>query len=775
MQQLIVMTVKYVALLAFTKIVELHPYLVQAQEDVIMECLDDADISIRSKALELVVGMANASNLMSIVDRLMAQLQNAPIASGIDDPLNDRGMSNGVQPATDSDDEDATQSIKRHEQRSSKAPPLPEDYRQTVIERILELCSHSMYSNISDFDWYIELLVALLKQVPAPSASLAHADVNHGFASDHIPGEIAYGIGCELRNIAVRVKGVRSECVQAAERLISVDGREQLFPRSHSGGQAVLEPTVWIVGEYPDLLANPGGALESLTHASVRQLPSTTLSAYLQAGVKLLITLIGDSGQTWTSERKTMVTLVIAKVSNFLESFTTHPNLEVQERSIEYLELIRLASEAATSHAAQSDYGDYTEPPLLLTQALPALFTGSELNPVAKDAQQRVPLPDGLDLDVPINDRLDQLLNVADFDTIEDDEFDSYYYEKPTFRPTSSANEPAVNRLQAAEEVSYQQGGGNSVTSELVAKKKAARKDRYKDDPFYIPSENNSGTSTPLHNIIQGSDGDTLDVDSIPIMELNLGNDDLAELKPAKDAKIDTAKRKPKRKVEILADETIGNDAVIPGIATPPDLTKMSFSPRGRKTLLQVDSAGLRSLSLEGANTPVGSRPDIQRQRSAEIADLEMAKAMKEVERLRLQMQRDAETIEAPSEGVVVKRKKKRRTPAIIISPEAGNGAERIDEVGERSKKKKKKKQPKNENETESAADSQLQRNNLASKAVDATNEASNDPGITIEDSNANAVEGTSLAAESANASKKKKKRRTTTIADEVLPSASAS
>jgi AP-3 complex subunit delta-1 len=63
--------VKYVALLAFEKIVGSHPYLVSQQQDVILECIDDPDISIRMRALDLVVGMVNADNLTAIVGRLM--------------------------------------------------------------------------------------------------------------------------------------------------------------------------------------------------------------------------------------------------------------------------------------------------------------------------------------------------------------------------------------------------------------------------------------------------------------------------------------------------------------------------------------------------------------------------------------------------------------------------------------------------------------------------------------------------------------------------------
>src|SRR6195952_864186 len=64
---------RYVALLAFAKITASHADLVADHQDVILECIDDADISIRTRALDLVVDMINAHNLQTIVERLLNQ------------------------------------------------------------------------------------------------------------------------------------------------------------------------------------------------------------------------------------------------------------------------------------------------------------------------------------------------------------------------------------------------------------------------------------------------------------------------------------------------------------------------------------------------------------------------------------------------------------------------------------------------------------------------------------------------------------------------------
>ena len=143
---------RYVALLAFAKITASHADLVADHQDVILECIDDADISIRTRALDLVVDMVNGNNLQMVVERLLKQLKTAGKASPVSEPENDRAAHEGVIPMADDDDED-TVSVRKGDPKSDQPPPLPEDYRQSVIERILEMCSKGNYTNMDDFEW----------------------------------------------------------------------------------------------------------------------------------------------------------------------------------------------------------------------------------------------------------------------------------------------------------------------------------------------------------------------------------------------------------------------------------------------------------------------------------------------------------------------------------------------------------------------------------------------------------------------------------------------
>lgn len=649
--------VKYVALLAFERIVKSHPYLVSEQQDVILECIDDPDISIRMRALDLVVGMVNADNLTAIVGRLMRQLRNAPIATIANDANSDRARMTEVVPYADDEDSDAEETLRQHEQKSDQPPPLPEDYRVTVIRRILEMCSYNTYSNITDFEWYIDVLVQLVRVSPStkPSPTDEKGDVGQ---SDDIGG----GIGRELQNVAIRVKSVRAEAVEAAQSLVLVDRRDQMFPASGNGGQGVLEWAGWLVGEYANYLTQPEPVITSLLHPTTLQLSSKTLAIYVHAIPKVFSSMAGNDRISWTPERKTLMSLLMARTIHFLDPLSTHPNLEVQERAVEYLELMRLAAEAASGTATGVGNEDFVDPPLLLTQAIPALFSGAELNPVAPGAQRKVPVPEDLDLDTPINVNLQHLLSQADNEGLEAEDDDVYAaYSEPiaayTEAPVSTV--PAADRLDAPhkEPASYQNALEEEyLDPDILARRKAERKERYKDDPFYIDPEadRGSGAVTPLSRIVRdgNQENNDLDIDSIPIMDLNLGS----KVSSSENVPRSRSPRKFVRRVEIMGDETLGPttlDSSREDIVQPrPNRTK--------KSLLEVDSSGLGSLSLddEGVSGRKLTQLEVERKEQEEA---DMKRALQEVERLRLEMQRASERLHVKEEVAVKKKKKKVR------------------------------------------------------------------------------------------------------------------
>ncbi|CAI7635964.1 unnamed protein product [Penicillium glandicola] len=636
---------KYVALLALNRIVATHPTLVSMQQDVIMDCLDDADVSIRLQALELAVGMVNSDSLQLVVNRLLDQLQQAaaPAAELIDTP------------------------------ESPKAPTLwPNDYQTEVVHRILDLCSQKNYSEIVDFEWYVAVLVQLVGLLP-PSES--EDDWGHPKEQDAIPSSrmnAALRIGSEIRNVAVRVKGVRMEATRAAESLMFVDNRSTFFPSGSTIGDGVLGPVAWVVGEYAEYLLSPNRTLLSLIDMSNASLPPRTLPLFLQAIPKVFVQVSQTSqpGDLWKSE----MSLLLARIVEFLEALAAHPDLDVQERAIEFLEVLRLAAEALTSNTQ--------EIPFLLASVIPNLFKGLELNPVATNAQRKVVLPDSLCLEEAFNHDLPGLFRSLDSLSLHESkswEASDFYHLPELSSPNKQTRDLAPVDLQAP--ASYQNFTGAPVEpSTAVQRRMLERRERFKDDPFYIaPPGESSGTSTPFHEALNTSNGEVLDIDSIPIVDLKLGDEQLSHV----DFDRQKSRRRPVSKLVVAADETFETQNSLTDNSRPKGAG--DDHPTYKRSLLQVDSSSLGNLSLAKGPSP---------QLGADDGDMEMARAMQQVEEVRLRMQRASERIQlegTPAEGTLVKKKKKTKKH-VASDRDVGPMVEDTTEPAIEKKKKRKKK-----------------------------------------------------------------------------------
>ncbi|KFZ17712.1 hypothetical protein V502_04445 [Pseudogymnoascus sp. VKM F-4520 (FW-2644)] len=666
---------KYVALLAFNQIVLTHPYLVSQQEDVIMDCIDSPDMSIRLRALDLVVGMVSSDNLMSIVGRLMRQLRSVTTTDSQD----------GDSPsptAFDSDEENPE--VNAGSNRNGTTFTLPDDYRKDVILRILKMCSSNNYSNLADFEWYIDILIQLARNAPRHIPTLA--DDSHTSISDSGETDVAENIGNELRNVAVKVKAIRSSATRAAESII-VDGLHGAVSQI-AEKRGILRPVTWVVGEYASYLSYPEDVLVGLLHYTKPQSDPEVLAMTLQAIPKVFAHLSGNETMEWSAERKTMLSLLMARILHTMEPLALHPNLEVQERSTEFVELLRLAAEASAGQETVDQY----DAPLLLTQAIPSLFAGLDLHSIAPGAQSNVPMPANLNLDQPITANLTELLRGADsgaFERTDEDEFQEYYHQRPSTLSLSIAD-PAINRLAEAPEEkprSYQRDTEDTyLDPDIVARRRAERLERNKDDPFYIASiSSESSTSTPFDMIIRNDNGNDLDIDSIPIMQLDLGKmpSVAPEQKPKKRAPL-----KPRQRIQVAADETL----LASGSSTPRNddsEASLDGQPRARtkpkRSPLLVDSSNIGEFVLEGDDNGSGVSADYEHHHNQKEEE-EMAKAMQEVEKLRLEMQRANERIQAaqgvPPEGTVVKKKTKKKVKAV------GDEATGKSESKVRSKKK---------------------------------------------------------------------------------------
>ncbi|EMR70296.1 putative ap-3 complex subunit delta protein [Eutypa lata UCREL1] len=620
----------------------------------------------------------DADGREEIASLCVSKLRSMIMVDG--DPNQGKNIAGGFQGSDqgDSDNEDVNPSSVEADQ----AHPLPDDYRIDVISRILNMCSQNNYANLADFDWYIDVLTQLVRSAPLPRS----VDISGYMATGRSNGQdVSEDIGNELRNICVKVQALRAACVEAAELMISQFSRE--VPAGHLIVSGALRPIAWVIGEFASELSSAEDALGTLLQLIPRTTSTEALAACVQAATKVFSFVVGDDLSLWTPERKSTTLLLMARLIHTFEDLTQHPNLEVQERAVEFTELLKLTAEAATGQDASSETAAQ-DAPLLLTQAIPSLFAGWELNSVATGAQKNVPLPEGLDLDEPINPNLSNLLASSDSISIpadETDEFETYYRQRPP--PISIASEPAIHRLTDGRDgrdghdeavSSYQQPTEDAyLDADILARRKAERREKNRDDPFYIQETTSlTRSTTPIHNILQSSNGPDLDVDSIPIMELDLDKLHVAQNTNTRPSK--PVRQKPKQKIVIAADENLGGS----GRSTPRNYDSENNSDsiakaRNRK-ILGVDSTNIGTLSLDGDSNTHGYDPEAQQREEAE-----MARAMKEVERLRLEMQRANERIQVAqgvdAAGTVVRKKKTKKAKPVE------------DDTGAKVRKKKKK------------------------------------------------------------------------------------
>jgi AP-3 complex subunit delta-1 len=127
----------------FTKTTEIYRLA-----DTIMACTNDANISVRFQAIDLVAMLINSSNLMGVTDQLVHSLQSDPVA--------------GRQV----------------------------EFRNHVINVVLKMVTSNLFEHVTDFEWCVDTLM-----------QLAH------LAGD---SETGYKIGTQLIELGLRVPTVRS-------------------------------------------------------------------------------------------------------------------------------------------------------------------------------------------------------------------------------------------------------------------------------------------------------------------------------------------------------------------------------------------------------------------------------------------------------------------------------------------------------------------------------------------------------------------------------------
>mmetsp|Transcript_26522 Transcript_26522/g.39397 ORF Transcript_26522/g.39397 Transcript_26522/m.39397 type:complete len:1304 (-) Transcript_26522:111-4022(-) len=417
---------KYLGLVGLKQLMASHPRVVVEQRELVLMCLADDDVTIRTKALELLVGIVTKKTLVDLVHHL---LKHVRLAEGA--------------------------------------------YRDEIIAKILYMTGQDRYALVTDFVWYVSVLqrLACMQSGAAGGVGGVHERPHHGKkVAEH------------LMDICLRVKSVRPYAVECMVTML-LDGGELILGQAKDTVAEVLMAAAWICGEYSDVLTcimldlkssdededeeedddegywieGPDGdeirsrwrkkpllvmTVDSLLHPRATNLPPPVQSCFLHAAMKVFIRACDK--QCDTEHLAQIVALMRIRLPVFLQSV----HLEVQERASTLRHLlaemgILSIGEEHSDHCDEdgSKQGDLLSFPVEGERGVDGVGEGVQVLPgdragatraqgsvlgmlsaitneqffgVHPKAQRKVPVPEDLDLECAFNSKaLTEVLNTG--------------------------------------------------------------------------------------------------------------------------------------------------------------------------------------------------------------------------------------------------------------------------------------------------------------------------------------------------------------------------
>lgn len=361
---------KYLGLLGLAIVAQNNIWAVVENKDLVVKALSDADENIRLEALRLVMCMVSEDNVMEICKILISH--------------------------------------------ALKSDP---EFCNEILGFILLTCGRNYYEVIFDFDWYV-LFLGEMARVP-------HCQKG---------SEIAI----QLIDIGMRVKDARPQLVLVARDLV-ID--PALLGNQFVHG--VLAAAAWVSGEYIELSRNPFEIIEALLQPRTSLLSPSVRAIYIHSAFKVLMfcvysylkvngddssfpstltdsvsdielddpNMIVTNGKTSSASsvahhftQESLLALVSLVEIN-LGPLAGSNEVEVLERSNNVLGLIKLIKPMLLDSVEYSEV-DKMKRELKASEAVKLIFNScsEDLGPVSVNAQERVPIPNGLVLKENLND-----------------------------------------------------------------------------------------------------------------------------------------------------------------------------------------------------------------------------------------------------------------------------------------------------------------------------------------------------------------------------------
>ncbi|OWT39265.1 AP-3 complex subunit delta-1 [Cryptococcus neoformans Bt1] len=473
---------RYIALLAMVKIIPTHPQLVAEYQDEVLQSLDDPDVSIRMRALELATNMVDPNNLQTIADTLLSHLAPAaPVLPSAAASLAAIASSSGT---------------------SHNAPPsLSPAYRHLLSTRLLGILSHNTYANVTDFEWILSVLVDV--------AYVSRVNVGQD-------------IKRMILDVVARVKSVRNYAVSVLEKVLGDDDFKERIGDDNESADGLIEAAVWVCGEYPSELSSPLSAISNLLSPST----STTITSLsIQAVAKIFGYYCTTAASSWSGDKFEETKALVTSIDKGLAEVERNAkgDMEVVERVGEIKGLLGFVKadlehyvqpqstirrdsgssipELEGGFEAEAKQTNQDDPPYPKSLYIfPPLSTSHPLNAVASYAQSSIRIPDGLDLDTDLVPGGGWPEDIEEVDESEEER------EKGIFNLGEGGGEGMEELRRVLREGRKKKKGKKGEEGEDKVereRRRAARRAKHKNDPYYL------------------YDKEDEDVDNIPIVKLD--------------------------------------------------------------------------------------------------------------------------------------------------------------------------------------------------------------------------------------------------------------
>eukprot|EP01041_Mallomonas_annulata_P012752 gene12752-26858_t len=279
---------KYLGLVGLVQLMDSHPKAIVDHRELVLKCLNDDDVTIRTRALELLAGMVTKKTIMELVKHLLQHISRAEGA-----------------------------------------------YRDELISKILYMGSRGKFAFISDFAWYTSVLLDLAsmqgtkhgKEVAEQLIEIAlRVDTVRPFTveamlsmllnEDLILGHARNTVS-EVLRAAAWIVGEYSDIVtKIAKDESEEDNDEEEEEEEDNGGYWIEGPTGEEIRSQWRNKPLHSLVLSSLLHPRATNLPRHVQACYMQAAMKIFIRSAADCNELQLIE---IVGIVRCRISVFLQ------------------------------------------------------------------------------------------------------------------------------------------------------------------------------------------------------------------------------------------------------------------------------------------------------------------------------------------------------------------------------------------------------------------------------------------------------------------------